>query len=99
MVTIFSFDHMTGENRELSTQLLKPNYLVIPHRCSTRVSSETYPFYQPFSDLPISCGERCLYDRIKKRRENSPVTEASESLFREEKGENHLAGLIKMSMS
>lgn len=48
-----------------------------------------------FSDLSISCGERCLYDRIKKRRENSPVIAASESLFREEKGENHLAGNMK----
>jgi len=38
-----------------------------------------------------------LYDRIKKRRENSPVIETSESLFREEKGENYLAGNIKKS--
>ena len=62
-------------------------------------SLEIYLFSHFFSDLPISCGKRCLYDRIKKRRENSPVIEASESLFREEEGENHLAGNIKMPMS
>ena len=48
--------------------------------------------YLNFSDLPVPCGERCLYDRIKKRRENSPAAEASQSLFREEKGVNNLLG-------